>query len=87
MDWGFPAETVSLAYEVTITNKGVRNIAYINGILRRWHSMDLHSPEAVMQAEKAAKQTRDKAKIPQAPTIDVEKIRILEESLKNKNNR
>lgn len=86
-DWGFPTETISLAYDVAIANKGIRNIAYINGILRRWHSMDLHSPEAVMQSVKITKQTRDKVKTSQASTIDVEKIRILEESLKNKNNR
>ncbi len=36
-EWAFPFETVELAYEKTVDAKGSFSVAYINGILQRWH--------------------------------------------------
>ncbi|MCC8074511.1 MAG: DnaD domain protein [Clostridiales bacterium] len=51
LDWGFPPETVAMAYERTMMNTGERKWSYCNGILKRWHQAGLHTPEEVRQAE------------------------------------
>ena len=45
MNMGFPPETVAIAYEKTILKKQELNWRYLNGILRRWHEENRHTPE------------------------------------------
>lgn len=44
-DWGFPPETVALAYDKTVLKCGEFRWPYCNGILKRWHEAGLHTPE------------------------------------------
>lgn len=46
-EWGFPPETVALAYEKTIMKCHELRWAYLNGILKKWHEAGLHTPEQV----------------------------------------
>ena len=57
IDQGFPPETVSLAYEKTLTYRGELNWRYLNGILRRWHEAGLHTPEEVARGDRYPEKT------------------------------
>ena len=49
-DWvemGFPPETVAIAYDKTMLRCHELKWSYLNGILRRWHEKNLHTPEEV----------------------------------------
>ena len=61
-EWGFPPETVALAYDKTIMKCHELKWPYCNGILRRWHEAGLHTP-----AEIEARDTRPAAEPPAAP--------------------
>lgn len=43
VDMGFPDEAIRLAYERTVFQKGSMNWAYMNSILKGWHTAGLHS--------------------------------------------
>lgn len=43
IDWGFPDESLVLAYERTLLRKGTFNWAYMNSILKNWHAAGLHT--------------------------------------------
>ena len=47
LDWGFPMEVVTMAYERTCLNTGGLSWAYMNKILTRWHESGLHTADAV----------------------------------------
>ena len=48
---GFPAATVAMAYDRTMTNTGMMKWPYCNAILKRWHSEGRHTPEEVKAAQ------------------------------------
>lgn len=50
-EMGFPAETVALAYDRTVTNTGTMKWPYCNAILKRWHANGHHTPEEVLAGE------------------------------------
>ncbi|MBQ7713715.1 MAG: DnaD domain protein [Oscillospiraceae bacterium] len=52
-DWGFPPETVALAYDKTMLKCHELKWAYCNGILKRWHEKGLHAPDEAL-SENAA---------------------------------
>ncbi len=70
IDMGFPPETVALAYERTVFYKKDLNWRYLNGILRRWHEADWHTPAQVEQGEKSGKSGKPAAPKPAAPAGD-----------------
>ena len=47
MEWGFPPESVAMAYERTIYNTGKFNWSYCTAILKRWHQAGLHTPAEI----------------------------------------
>ena len=47
LSWGFPPETVAIAYDKTIVRCHEFKWPYCNGILKRWHEKGLHTPEEV----------------------------------------
>ena len=49
LDWGFPVEVITMAYERTCLNTGGLSWAYMNKILTRWHESGLHTAEAIKQ--------------------------------------
>jgi DnaD/phage-associated family protein len=51
IEWGFPPETVTIAYEKTVYNTGQFKWNYCTSILRRWHQAGIHTPEEVKTAE------------------------------------
>lgn len=57
LDWGFPPETIAIAYDITVTSIGKMNWHYCNGILKRWQEKNLHSPEQVRSERKAEAQS------------------------------
>ena len=62
MDMGFPPETVAMAYERTVFYKKDMNWRYLNGILRRWHEENRHTPEqAADEGRSRGKQPLDHA--------------------------
>ena len=51
LDWGFPPESVSLAYQKTLMIKQSMSWPYMNSILRNWHSKGLHSPAEIQRGD------------------------------------
>ena len=58
IDMGFPPETVALAYDKTVFYKKELNWRYLNGILRRWHQQNWHTPEQVEAGQQEAPQKK-----------------------------
>lgn len=54
LEMGFPPETVALAYDKTVLKCHELRWPYLNGILRRWHEANLHTPEEVEAGDRAA---------------------------------
>ncbi len=59
IEWGFPPETVALAYDKTVLKCGELKWPYLNGILRRWQEQGLMTPELVQQENKPAAKRQD----------------------------
>lgn len=59
MDWGFPPETVTMAYERTVYNTGKFNWAYCTSILKRWHQAGLHTPQEVQAKDAPRRPSRN----------------------------
>ncbi|MEG1721177.1 MAG: DnaD domain protein [Pseudoflavonifractor sp.] len=55
VDMGFPDETIRLAYEKTVMKKQSLNWAYMNSILKNWHSKGLHTPLQVAEGDSLRK--------------------------------
>ncbi len=53
LDWGFPQETIALAYEKTILNTGDLKWPYLNSILARWQEKGLLTVEDVRRGDGA----------------------------------
>lgn len=86
MDWGFPPETVAIAYEKTMMNTGERKWSYCNAILKRWHQAGLRTPDEVRASDaprrsgsSAASRGPAPAK-PLSPTQQDSQNRALEEN-------
>ena len=58
-EMGFPAETVSEAYDRTVLHCHEFRWPYCNGILKRWHEKGLHTL-AEVRAENAREQSKPK---------------------------
>ncbi len=55
IDWGFPPESVELAYEKTVFKCGKLEWKYCNGILRDWDKKGLHTPEEISAGDKLSR--------------------------------
>lgn len=55
IDWGFPPESVELAYEKTVFKCGKLQWKYCNGILRDWDKKGLHTPEEISAGDKLSR--------------------------------
>ena len=64
LDWGFPPETVALAYDRTMLRCHELKWGYLNGILKNWHGKGLHTPEEVETGDSAPER---RSAGPQAP--------------------
>jgi DnaD/phage-associated family protein len=53
-EMGFPPETVAEAYDKTILHCQELKWPYLNGILKRWHTAGLHTPEEVREENRPA---------------------------------
>lgn len=70
LNWGFSPETIAIAYDITVTSIGKLNWHYCNGILKRWHEKQLHTPDQVRaerKAESASRQGRTPYQKPGQP--------------------
>ena len=60
-EWGFPPESVAIAYEKTVYKCHELKWPYCNGILKHWHEAGLHTPEEIESGDRpAAKQAEQK---------------------------
>lgn len=58
-EWGFSADMILLAHEISQTNTGQLSFPYMNKILESWHSEGIATPEA---ADKRAEEYRNSKK-------------------------
>lgn len=47
VDWGFPDESIVMAYERTLLKKQAMSWPYMNSILKSWHAKGLHTPREI----------------------------------------
>ena len=52
VDMGFDNDTIRLAYEKTVFQKGSLNWAYLNSILKSWHAAGLHTVDEVKAGDR-----------------------------------
>lgn len=71
MDWGFPPESVAMAYERTIYNTGKFNWSYCTAILKRWHQSGLHSPQEIRTLDQPSRRRSGKPSKGPAPAQPV----------------
>ena len=62
LQWGFPQETIALAYEKTILNTGDLKWPYMNSILARWQEKGLFTVEDVRRGDGTRAQTSQQKK-------------------------
>ena len=62
IEWGFPDETIALAYEKTCLNTGGLKWAYLNSILSRWQAKGFLTVRDVRAGDGAAPQRMTPAK-------------------------
>lgn len=55
-EWGFPPESVTIAYEKTVLKCHELKWPYINGILKKWHEAGLHTPDQIASGDRPRKQ-------------------------------
>lgn len=48
--WNYSAEMLRIAYETCVDTKGEYNLKYIDGIIKRWHTAGIFTPDDVSQA-------------------------------------
>jgi len=61
LQWGFPPETVRLAYEKTLVATGKLAWRYLDRILQNWHEKGLHTPQEVQQGQTQTAETAPEA--------------------------
>lgn len=62
-EWGYKSDAIRLAYETCVDKKGEYNLRYIDGIIKKWHKLGVHTLKEIElvnnrhseQAEKSAK--------------------------------
>jgi len=77
VDWGFPDDTIGLAYEKTCLNTGGLRWAYLNSILKSWHEKGLHTLKQVREGDSA--KPKATAKKQQVSDLQKEALRKLME--------
>ena len=88
LDMGFPAESIAIAADRTITNTGKLNWSYMDSIIRSWHGMGLHTAEQIEQKDPRSidRRSTDDAKAPEPPRDDskaLQQLARIRERMKN----
>lgn len=86
LEQGFPPESIAIAYDRTVLQKGALSWSYMNGILRRWDEKGLHTPEQIEASDArrtAAARPAQGAAAPAASGEDMQRLRRLYDRLKN----
>ena len=60
LEMGFPPETVAIAYDKTVLKCHEFKWPYCNGILKKWHEKNLHTPQEVQSETAATGQAAEK---------------------------
>lgn len=60
LEMGFPPETVAIAYDKTVLKCHEFKWPYCNGILKKWHEKDLHTPQEAQSETAATGQAAEK---------------------------
>lgn len=60
LEMGFPPETIAIAYDKTVLKCHEFKWPYCNGILKKWHEKDLHTPQEVQSETAATGQAAEK---------------------------
>lgn len=55
LDWGFPPESIRLAYQKTLMKKQSMSWPYMNSILKSWHGKGLHTPQEIEKGDSGAR--------------------------------
>lgn len=78
LEMGFPPETVSLAYDRTMTRCHELKWGYLNGILKNWHGKGLHTVEEVEAGDGRKAETAAAPASPQTAPPDKERAAVEE---------
>lgn len=46
-EWGYKSDVIRLAYETCVDKKGEYNLRYIDGIIKKWHKLGVHTMKEI----------------------------------------
>ena len=82
LEWGFPAETVALAYDRTVLKLHEFKWPYCNGILKKWHESGVHTQEEIERKDHSAPKPQPQSVKPQS--ADEEMLKYVQELHRNR---
>ena len=82
LEWGFPAETVAMAYDRTVLKLHEFKWPYCNGILKKWHESGVHTPEEIERKDRPAPKQQPQSGKPQS--ADEEMLKYVQELHRNR---
>lgn len=86
IDLGFPAESIAIAADRTITNTHKLSWSYMDTIIRSWHGRSLHTPEEIQKSDPPnarKKKADDAAAQPRDDSRTLEQLARIREKMKN----
>ena len=82
-EYGFGPEEIHLAYDRTVTKTDKRSMAYMNGILQKWHERNLHTLKEILDKDRPGGHTgRPSASSSAMQPIDIKKLGDIEQIMK-----
>lgn len=84
IDMGFDTDTLTVAYDRTVTNTGALKWGYMNKIVQSWHEKGLHTVTDINEKDsRIPKKTSGKTQNESAKLGDLDRMRAIYDKVKN----
>lgn len=76
--WNYSEEMLRIAYETCVDTKGEYNLKYIDGIIKRWHTAGIFTPDDVSKAATGAARGKKKEAAKRKASYDLEELESMD---------
>lgn len=77
-EWGYKNDAIRLAYETCVDKKGEYNLRYIDGIIKKWHKLGVHTLKEIELVNSRRSERSEKA-ANRKTSYDIEEIDSIDE--------